>query len=293
MLAFTPLPLESSFHSLPVTVVGSPANHVITRGWLNPVNNALADKDLFVVVSAFSTPNATMKAAFGSTPVGSNTFNLVTGKDAEGQPKWGEVVLDDGVTPIGTADLKFEAALVDDSDVTALDAARFNFATEVTPVFPTQPVFTSSAACLKIDGTQVAGLEDVTVTMISDLGRVDGGSCRAAPTAHRRLGRSTCVVEATVVWTTNRQDVNLQDDPEIVIEIEARSDVLVDPGGAAGTQFNFLLEFFVTRFSDGSSFKVLSSATDDNQSLSFACEPTDSTPQWRLTVPTDFQDMLA
>lgn len=296
MLQFTPMPLENRFHGLPVTVAGTAVTPVLIRGWLNPTNNALAAaaKDLFIRVDAFSTPNATMEAALGATPAGAGTtFALVTGLDAEGRPKWGEVILDTGVpTPIGTADLKFEAALVDDSDVSVLDESRFNFAEEITPVLPTQPVFTSSASCLTVDGTIVAALEDLTVTMANDLGVVAGGSCRASPTEHKRSGRSTCIVDATTVWVSNRHDVNLQDDSEVVIEIEGRSDVLVDSGGLAGTQHGFLLDFPVAKFADGSAFKILAGATDDQQALSFSCGPTASSPQYEIRIPTDFEDIL-
>lgn len=296
MLAFTPMPLENRFHGLPTFVAGTAVTPVLIRGWFNPANNALpaASKDLFIRVDAFSTPTATMEAALGATPAGAGTtFDLITGLDAEGRPKWGEVILDTGVpTPIGTADLKFEAALVDDSDVSVLDQSRFNFAEEITPVIPTQPVFTSSAACLTVDGTIVAALENLTVTMVNDLGVVAGGSCRASPTEHKRSGRSTCVVDATTVWVTNRHDANLQDDSEVVIEIEGRSDVLVDAAGAAGTQQQFLIEFPVAKFADGSAFKILAGATDDQQALSFACGPTSSSPQYQITIPTDFEDIF-
>lgn len=294
MLQFTPTPLEFRYYSLATTEAGSATHPMLIRGWLNETNNAVSDRDLYTLVTAYSSPTATCKAAFGATPTGSSTFTITAGVDAEGNPRWTEVALDSSATPIGNAGMRFEAALIDATDVTALD--EYSYANPITPlakVSPTQPVFTSSSTCLSIDGTNVAGLEGLTVTTVNDLDFVPGGICRDAPQAHRRSGTSTVTVEAERAWTTHRHMTDLHDDAQVAIVITFRADSVIDSGGTSGTQFNGTLEIPLGRFADGQGFKTLSNATDVTESLTFVGQPDDSNPQWRLTSATDVEDILS
>jgi len=300
-VTFTPAALEARFYDLGSSEAGSPANVPLIRGWLNATNNALPNKDLHILVTAVTgvTPNVvvTCKAAFGATPAGATTFDVPAGLNLEGRPQWTEVVLDDGGIggpPIGTADMKFQIAFPDDGDVTVADETSYaNPATELTKVRPAQPSFTTSATCLTVDGTKVAGLVDVTVTSTSALTTSEGGTCRAAAGTHKLSGTNTVAIEATIDWIHERHDMNLHDDSEVALLVEARHDQIIDGAGASRTQFNFVMSIPLGRYADGSSFKALAGAADDTRSLSLTGHPDDSNPQLRITAQTDVETLFA
>ncbi len=294
-MQYTPLPLYVRYYDLAVLETGSPTNKAIIRGWLNPTQNAIADKKLYLKVTAYGSPTATMLAGFAATPTGSVTFSVTAGKDAEGQPYWTEIVDGDGLTqgvPIGRADNKMEIALLDAADVTALDEiSLLNPIPDPVVTRPTTPTFTVSAICLTVDGTRVADLESATLTTVNDLQAVPGGACGAQPQAFNREGASTAEFTFERRFVTFRHEKDIHDDAEFAVLIEGRTDVLVDSGGARGDVFDFSVSLPLGRYASG--FKALASATDSTSSYTVRASPDASNAQWTVLMKTAFADIFA
>lgn len=295
-LDYTFLPLYVRYYGLVNVEAGSATQPMLIRGWLNPTTNALADKNLFLKVTAFATPNATVLAAFAATPAGSVTFNVIAGLDDEFRPRWTEVPDGDGLpagVDIGTADVKFECALLDDGDVTVLDEYSWqNPADAPMVVRPTTPTFTVSAACIIFDGTKIADLESSVLTTVNDLVSVPGGACGAMPQSFDRQGASTAELTIERRNTTFRdQTINL-DDREFEVRIEGRTNILVDGAGANGDVFDFELTLPTCKLI-GTPWFAFTSAADTTKSLTIRASPAAGSPQWKLLIKTQFLDPLA
>lgn len=296
-LEFTPMSLGFRFYDLPAVVTGSATQPPVIRGWLNPTNDALPDKKMFLKVTAFSTPTVTCLMGFGVTPTGAVTFDVIAGLDDEGRPIWAEILDGDSSVPglpIGTADNRLEVAFLDEADVTALDEYSYlNPIASPVKVSPTQPELTVAAICLEVDGVEIADAESVTVTTTNDLAVVEGGACTAFPGSFKRTGNSLCTIEFERGWTTYRHMAALKRDSKFVVVIKGRSDTETDPAGARDDQFNFVLRFPIAAFADGQEFTTLEGgASDDTESISLTGEPDDSNPQWRLTATTDVETII-
>ena len=290
------LPLYVRYYGLVNVEAGSATQPMLIRGWLNPTTNALADRKLFLKVTAYADPTATVLAAFGATPAGSVTFAVIAGLDAEQRPRWTEVPDGDGLpagVDIGTADVKFECALLDNTDVTILDEYSWlNPSDDPVVVRPTTPTFTVSAACIILDGTKIADLESSVLTMVNDLVAVPGGACGAMPQSFDRQGASTAELTIERRYTTFRdQTINL-DDTEFAVLIQGRTNVLVDGAGANGDVFDFEISLPVCKLI-GTSWKAFTAATDTTNSLTIRASPTSGSPQWQYKVKTQFLDPLA
>lgn len=294
---FSPMVLRVRYYDISVLEAGTPANKAVVRGWLDETNNAKTDRKLFLKVSSYADPVATMLAGFGATPTGPVTFSVTAGLDAEGNPFWTEVVDSDGLPAapgIGRADVKFEMALLDNADVTLLDEISLvNPIPAPVIVRPTTPTFTASAACLIVDGVVIADIDNWTLTLINDLNVVPGGACSAMPGAFERAGVSTAVMEFQRKFVTFRHETDLHDDAEFEVFVEARTNQLVHAAGVNGDVFDLKITLPAAKFSSGQSFKALSSATDTDSSYSVSGSPTSSTPQWKAVLKTDFADIYA
>lgn len=296
MMETTLMSLGFGFYDVAAVVAGSATFPVVIRGWLNAANRALADKKLFIKVTAYADPAATVLAGFAVTPVGAESFAVTAGLDAEGRPQWAEVIDGDSATPgqpIGTADNKLEMALLDETDVTVLDEYSYeNQIASSVKVNPGQPEMVVSAVCLFADGDLVADLEGVSLSIVSDLGITEGGACRAFPTAFKRTGTSTVTGEFERGWITYRHMGDLRDDAKFVLQITARSDQQIDTGGARSDQYNFTIDIPIATFADGQEFKTLSGGSeDDTETITFMGEPDGSNPSWRFSCDTDVSDI--
>ncbi len=296
-MAYTPMPLYSRYYDISATVAGSPTQRAIVRGLLNPTTNDLADKKLFLKVTAYADPAVTVLAGFGVTPVGAVTFQATAGLNKELRPNWARIVDGDGLpagVAIGRADVEMEIAFLDNADVTALDEISLvNPIPDPTVTRPTTPIFTVSSMCLTVDGTRVADLESATLTMANDLVAVAGGACGAYPQSFNRQGASTCELTFERRFVTFRHEKDIHDDATFAVLIEGRTDVLVDSGGAQGDVFDFSVSMPLTQFAGGQSFKALASATDANASYTLRSSPDSGNPQWLATFKTQFADIFA
>ena len=290
------LPLYVRYYDLTNVEAGSATQPMLVRGWLNPTTNALANRKLFLKVTAYADPNATVLAKFGATPAGAVSFNVQAGLDAEGRPRWTEVVDGDGLpagVPIGTADVKYECALLSTTDVTALDEYSWeNAIPDPVVVRPTTPTFTVSAMCIILDGTKIADLESSVLTTVNDQQVVPGGACGAMPQSFDRLGASTAELTIDRRYTTFRDQTLNLDDKEFAVLIEGRTNVLVDSGGANGDLFDFEVSLPKCKLI-GTPFKTYTSATDTTNSLTIRASPNSGTPQWQYKTKTEVADFLA
>ncbi len=297
LMEYTLMPLWTRYHDLAATVAGSPAQNMITRGILNPTNNALTDRKIFIKVTAYADPAATLLMAFAATPVGSVTFPATAGKDLELRPLWARVV-DGGGLPagvrIGKADAEFEVALLDPADVTVLDEVSFdNPIPDPTITRPTTPTFTVSSTCIVVNGTKVADLGSSTWVTVNDLGANPGGACSAYPSSYFREGVSTSQLTFDRRMTTFRLEKDLLDDQPFTVLIEGTTDVLVDSGGAEGNVFDWSATLNNCQFEGGQNFKTLTSATDTTSTYVVRSSPSTGVPQYVIKMRAQFSDPLA
>lgn len=297
-LTYAPLFQSWNYFSGPGSIVGSATDPLQIVGWLNETNRALADHNVTIEVLAFSTPTLTLAAYFGGASAGAVTFELVAGLNVAGRPNLAEVIDSNGSPegdPMGRAGNPLYVYAPSITGHAVLD--EYTYTNPIDPaavVKPTNPSMPVAAICTSLDGVPLVGLESINANIVTTWQLVSGGFWGLFPRGFARIGSTQVNGTLTKKNDSYFEEGKLRDDSRFRIEVEGRSDTLVDLGGSEGALERFKLDLADCQMSDGSTFKDFAGGnSDDTRETAFTAVSAASLggASWRFTANSPVSDL--